>query len=187
MKEQTNYVEPPKLSSQLKLKSSHGVGDNVVREMNQIQDSKYTKSLRRDLLGVSGNDPNNSVRQRVKSNTTGSSGEDMNEAMKHHTNAQEKIAEDMLALTRNLKEQTEIANRIIRKDTEVSQSHFYSIDFVLTLMNRIILDRYEIHQYVRSKLCGIRKGSDYIERPLKTSLQMLDVDYDRISYGHFHL
>lgn len=122
LKEQTKYVEPPNLSSQLKLKSksSLGVGDHVVREMNQIQDSKYAKSLRRDLLGISGNDPNNSLRQRVKGNTSGGSGEDMNEAMKHHSKTQEKIAEDMLALTRNLKEQTQIANRILRKDTEVS-------------------------------------------------------------------
>lgn len=93
--------------------------DHVMREMNQIQDSKYAQSLRRDLLGVSGNDFNNSLRQRVKTTTAGS-GEDMNEAMKHHANVQEKIAEDMLALTRNLKEQTQIANQIIRKDTEVS-------------------------------------------------------------------
>lgn len=86
--------------------------------MNQIQDSKYQKTLRRDLLGIDPKDPS-SLRQRVKSSTTTSGGEDMNQAMKHQANMQEKIAEDMLALTRNLKEQTEIANRIIRKDTEV--------------------------------------------------------------------
>lgn len=123
MKEQTNYVEPQKLPEKLKSKSSLDAGNHVVREMNQIHDSKYAKSLRRDLLGVSGNDPNNSIRQRVKSNTTGS-GEDMNETMKHHANLQEKIAEEMLSLTRNLKEQTVIANRIIRNDTEVWNEHF---------------------------------------------------------------
>lgn len=87
--------------------------------MNQIQDSKYATSLRRDLLG--GGEPSD-LRQRMKtatnsSDSTGSG--DMNQAMKHHANMQEKIAEDMLTLTRNLREQTEIANRIIRKDTEV--------------------------------------------------------------------
>lgn len=46
-------------------------------------------------------------------------GDNMNEAVKFHTTAQEKITEHMLSLTRNLKEQTETANRIIRKDTEV--------------------------------------------------------------------
>lgn len=118
LKEQTNYVEPPKLTEKLRSKASLAAGNDIVREINQIQESKYARTLRRDLLGVSGTDMNNSVRQRVKNNTTGS-GEDMNEAMKHHANIQEKIAEEMLALTRNLKEQTEIANRIIRKDTDV--------------------------------------------------------------------
>lgn len=78
-----------------------------------MQDAKYANSLRRDLLGA--ND-SNGLRKRA---TGSSGGDDMNQAMKHHANLQEKIAEDMLALTRNLKEQTETANRIIRKDTEV--------------------------------------------------------------------
>lgn len=43
----------------------------------------------------------------------------MTEAAKYYTNAQEKITEHMLSLTRNLKEQTETANRIIRRDTEL--------------------------------------------------------------------
>lgn len=92
--------------------------------MNQIQDSKYAQSLRRDLLGFGGGDVINGMRQRVKTKTSGS-GEDMNEAIKHHANVQEKIAEDMLALTRNLKEQTQIANQIIRKDTEVRSTHVH--------------------------------------------------------------
>lgn len=133
LKEQTNYVEPQKLAEKLKSKSSLDAGNHVVREMNQIQDSKYAKSLRRDLLGVSGNDPNNSIRQRVKSNTTGS-GEDMNVAMKHHANLQEKIAEEMLSLTRNLKEQTVIANRIIRNDTEV-RNKLFLIFFLISNKN----------------------------------------------------
>lgn len=46
-------------------------------------------------------------------------GGNMNEAVKYYNTAQEKITEHMLSLTRNLKEQTETANRIIRRDTEV--------------------------------------------------------------------
>lgn len=124
LKEKTNYVEPPKLNSgNLRKKSSLDAGNQIVREMNQIQDSKYANSLRRDLLGGG----NANLRQRVNttanssvgSGDSNSTGGDMSQAMKHHENMQEKIAEDMLALTRNLKEQTEIANRIIRKDTEV--------------------------------------------------------------------
>lgn len=88
-----------------------------MKEVNQLQDAKYTSSLRRDLLGISAN-YSSSLRKRTATGTNGS--EDMSQAMKHHVNIQEKIAEDMLALTRNLKEQTETANKIIRKDTDVS-------------------------------------------------------------------
>lgn len=43
----------------------------------------------------------------------------MGEAVKYYGDLQERIADDMLSLTRNLKEQTENANRIIKKDTEI--------------------------------------------------------------------
>lgn len=44
---------------------------------------------------------------------------DFDELLDYHENVQERIADDMLSLTRNLREQSELANRIIRKDTEV--------------------------------------------------------------------
>lgn len=116
LKQQTNYVEPPKLASKLKSKSKTDSND-ILKEVNQLQDAKYTSSLRRDLLGISANDSSD-LRKRATANGGGS--EDMTQAMKHHVNMQEKIAEDMLALTRNLKEQTQTANKIIRKDTDVS-------------------------------------------------------------------
>lgn len=41
---------------------------------------------------------------------------------------QEKIAEDMLILTRNLKEQSELANKIIKQDTEVATKSAHLTD-----------------------------------------------------------
>lgn len=112
-------------SGNFKKKSSLDAGNQIVKEMNQIQDAKYANTLRRDLMGG-----NTNLRQRVNTTANSSVGSsdsnsagDMSQAMKHQANMQEKIAEDMLALTRNLKEQTEIANRIIRKDTEVCILH----------------------------------------------------------------
>lgn len=67
--------------------------------------------MRRDLLG--GSDEQSGLRRRVNA------GDDMNKAVKHYADIQERLAEDMLSLTRNLKEQTETASKIIRKDTEV--------------------------------------------------------------------
>lgn len=44
---------------------------------------------------------------------------DLDELVTHHQKLQDRIAEEMLILTQNLKGQSEIANKIIRKDTEV--------------------------------------------------------------------
>lgn len=54
------------------------------------------------------------VRQRKQK----SAGEDLDALLKYHHSMQEKIADDMLLLTRNLKEQSQLASSIIRKDTE---------------------------------------------------------------------
>lgn len=54
------------------------------------------------------------LRQRKQKST----GEDLDVLLKYHHSMQEKIADDMLLLTRNLKEQSLLANSIIRKDTE---------------------------------------------------------------------
>lgn len=118
LKEKTNYVEPPKLKSKLKSKfSTEPSSELIMKEVNQLQNSKYSNSVRRDLLGISAN----SSDLRKRTTTTSNGGDEMTQAMKHHVNMQEKIAEDMLALTRSLKEQTETANRIIRKDTDVNK------------------------------------------------------------------
>lgn len=45
--------------------------------------------------------------------------EDLDNIIQYHHNMQEKVAENMLLLTRNLKEQTQLASKIIKKDTEV--------------------------------------------------------------------
>ena len=54
------------------------------------------------------------LRQRKQKST----GEDLDALLKYHHSMQEKIADDMLLLTRNLKEQSQLASSIIRKDTE---------------------------------------------------------------------
>jgi SNARE protein 1 len=48
-----------------------------------------------------------------------STGEDLDALLKYHHSMQEKIADDMLLLARNLKEQSQLASNIIKKDTEV--------------------------------------------------------------------
>ncbi|KYB26664.1 vesicle transport protein USE1 [Tribolium castaneum] len=75
-----------------------------------ITTSKYppendTELLRESLLGV---------RHRKGPETS-----DLDQVLNFHENMQQKITDDMLILTKNLKEQSELANKIIKKDTEV--------------------------------------------------------------------
>lgn len=48
-----------------------------------------------------------------------SSQEDIDSLLKYHQNMQEKVAENMVMLTKSLKEQSQIASTIIKGDTEV--------------------------------------------------------------------
>ncbi|XP_017053179.1 LOW QUALITY PROTEIN: vesicle transport protein USE1 [Drosophila ficusphila] len=99
-------------------------GENALKEMRQLQNTKHHNELRKELL-----QDGDALRRRRGvedspsspggASVQGTSGENMNEAAKYYTNAQEKITEHMLSLTRNLKEQTETANKIIRRDTEI--------------------------------------------------------------------
>lgn len=45
--------------------------------------------------------------------------EDLDKVIDYHQMQQDRIANDMLSLTKNLKEQSELANKIIKKDTEI--------------------------------------------------------------------
>lgn len=92
-------------------------GEHILKEISQLHDARYTNSLRRDLLG--GSDEQSGLRRRANA------GDDMNKAVKHYADLQEKLAEDMLMLTRNLREQTETASKIIKKDTEVGCAEQY--------------------------------------------------------------
>lgn len=116
LKKSINYIESPTLSRKLKMKPKD-TGETVIKEIYQIHNSNYTNSMRNELLG--NNNQNNGLRKRT------GTGEDMGQAMKYYGDMQERLAEDMLLLTRNLKEQTETANKIIKKDTEVGFFFFF--------------------------------------------------------------
>ena len=53
-----------------------------------------------------------------------SPGDDLDILLKYHHNMQEKIADNMLVLARNMKEQSKLAGSIVRKDTEVLLFYF---------------------------------------------------------------
>lgn len=98
---------------------------NILDYERRIQNLKKQAGLacESDELG---NHPNESISPRdellgLRQRTTAKSPQvgELDELINYHQNAQAKIADDMLILTQNLKEQSELANKIIKKDTEV--------------------------------------------------------------------
>lgn len=47
------------------------------------------------------------------------SSDNLDELLRHHQNKQESIAEELIAITRGLREHSELAGKIIKKDIEV--------------------------------------------------------------------
>lgn len=109
LKTSANYIDSPPAEKKLKkFPKSKETGDGIIREINQIHNSNYYSNIRKELMD------DDNLRKRVTPND-----DSMGQAVKYYTDYQEKITEDMLSLTRSLREQTETANRIIKRDTEI--------------------------------------------------------------------
>ncbi|CAO1426393.1 unnamed protein product [Diamesa hyperborea] len=107
LKIKINYVEPPE-RVKLKSKSKESTSDGIITEIKQLNNSRYTTELRKELFD---GDTNTGLRKRADNESS----ENME---KYYSNIQEKLADEMLSLTRNLKEQTLTANKILKRDTE---------------------------------------------------------------------
>ncbi|XP_073837447.1 vesicle transport protein Use1 [Musca autumnalis] len=114
LKKLTNYIDSPTSANRRRIsghfKTAVETGDDALKEVNQLNQTRQYVELRKELL------QDDSLRRRKP--LEDDSG-DQGEAVKFIRDNQEKITEHMLSLTRNLKEQTETANKIIRKDTEM--------------------------------------------------------------------
>ncbi|XP_013118700.1 vesicle transport protein USE1 [Stomoxys calcitrans] len=123
----THYIDSPPASRAKRAKDAGDTGDAVLKEMNQLNQSKQYVELRKELL------QEDSLRRRKPLEE--SSG-DQSEAVKFIRDNQEKITEHMLSLTRNLKEQTETANKIIKKDTEMMSRSAGMTDRNISALNK---------------------------------------------------
>lgn len=103
---------------------SHGPAtmsiDGALQEIHQKTVAKYGMELRSELFG---NEEDDTLRKRniIKSPNFTSvthTQEDVDSILKFHQNMQEKVAENMVMLTKSLKEQSQIASTIIKRDTE---------------------------------------------------------------------
>lgn len=86
---------------------SNDANDGVLKEIKQLASSAKNRDMRKELFD--GNDSSGLRRREAGS-------ENME---KYYENIQEKLGEEMLSLTRNLKEQTLTASKIIKKDTDI--------------------------------------------------------------------
>ncbi|XP_068620354.1 vesicle transport protein USE1 isoform X2 [Battus philenor] len=104
---------------------SHGpatmTADAAAQEIHQKTVAKYGVELRSELFGLDDSDESLRKRNIIKApnfTSNNASQEDIDSLLKYHQNMQEKVAENMVLLTKSLKEQSQIASTIIRGDTE---------------------------------------------------------------------
>ncbi|XP_023723178.1 vesicle transport protein USE1 [Cryptotermes secundus] len=97
----------------------------ITKEIHQTTTSKYTRELRDQLFQ---NEKILGTEDRLRQRKQKSTGEDLDALLKYHHSMQEKIADDMLLLARNLKEQSQLASSIIRKDTETVEKSSHIAD-----------------------------------------------------------
>ncbi|XP_033634542.1 vesicle transport protein USE1-like [Asterias rubens] len=100
--ESKSNVNPPSTSS---------------KELHLQATSRYANEMRRELLGEPDDAAENGVRhRRLHDLEDKASSEDLDVVLQHHHSMQEKLAEEMLSLTRSLKHNTVVASNIIKDD-----------------------------------------------------------------------
>lgn len=205
LKRSANYVEPSAEEKQrlkTKPRATDPVGDDMMREVRQLHNEKYQKELRSELF----NGNFSTIRRRAGQKVA----ENLEQTVKQYSADQERLAEDMLLvsaegridwansslkcpffqlqLTKTLKDQTETANKIIKKDTEVRtsvdpdtvpspdkapQSHACLFTYHLVHVDFIEIDQtYGPKHYFADD--RVRQVAGTFEK----GLQMLAVDYD---------
>lgn len=97
-------------------KSDEWQDQDMTKQIHLQNKGKYSSEVRKDLLR----------RTQLKTNESLTNA-DIGSVIKYHSNIQEKIADEMLILTRNLKQNVNLSGEIIRSDTEVkyNANHTY--------------------------------------------------------------
>ncbi|XP_014470086.1 PREDICTED: vesicle transport protein USE1-like isoform X3 [Dinoponera quadriceps] len=103
---------------QLLSKNSTLVNDsastNITTQIHQKTIAKYSRELRGELFHSDKGINKDGVRQRLSNSNI--QDEDLDAILKYNRNIQEKIAENMLSMTSNIKEHALAASAIIKKD-----------------------------------------------------------------------
>lgn len=101
--------------------------DVISKEIHQKLESRQTRNLRNELFDINSGYTNDIDHMSSTSNSnpytnmlhTQNDSNDLDHLLQVHHSAQEKVADEMLCLTKSLKEQTRAAGEIVRKDTNV--------------------------------------------------------------------
>lgn len=93
------------------------------KEIQVKTSAKYESDMKSELFATSSSN-SDGVRNRVGRTTQ----EDVDAALQHQQKMQEKVAEDMVALTKNLKHNVVASNQIIKEDCEVLQKSIGQTD-----------------------------------------------------------
>ncbi|XP_032829762.2 vesicle transport protein USE1 [Petromyzon marinus] len=80
--------------------------------------ARYHGEMRDELLGCTTHEFGNGVRKRTAGRATDNQPADIDAVLQHHNNMQEKLADEMLLLARNLKNTSLIAHNIIQQDNK---------------------------------------------------------------------
>ena len=110
-------------------------GEQVTKEIHQKLEGRRARGVRDQLFdgtdgfgeAVSDADVRRRHGRRHDDDEVDGPSNDLDVLLKAHHAAQEKVAEDMLSLTRSLKEQTIAAGEIVRKDTKASRIRVFNI------------------------------------------------------------
>ncbi|ELT92025.1 hypothetical protein CAPTEDRAFT_205502 [Capitella teleta] len=84
------------------------------QQLRLTSKARFEEEMRDELLGTSSKGDSELRNRKVQRSTE----EDIDSVLKHHNEIQEKLAEEMVNLARNLKENAMVANRIVKDDTE---------------------------------------------------------------------
>ncbi|XP_029646530.1 vesicle transport protein USE1 [Octopus sinensis] len=107
--------------------SSKDINPSASKKLCNLTKGRYEKEMRADLFGNSDTSATGDLRQRKSTeNDT-----DLDTILQHCNQMQGKLAEEMLMLTRNLKENVSAASRIVKDDlrTISDSSHLASSNF----------------------------------------------------------
>ncbi|GFU70200.1 vesicle transport protein USE1 [Trichonephila clavipes] len=111
-------VSEKAMANQLLAPGSFTAPSNKIHQQTKAQ---YLREMREELLRKSDDTQTGSDSVRLRNTGSNVPQEDFDAVMQYHNSMQEKVAQEMMSIVQNLKQNSLLAGHIIRKDTESLQ------------------------------------------------------------------